>query len=351
MERQNFIQKINPKILAVVLLFFIVFIIMALLSLFKSPKTSNKNAPEVFPTPTLVPIQIPEGAQIPTPVIKTAPNVLINRLGDVTFGIINKTFPKKVKLYTFTPTAIETVNAQTIARSLLFATPGKQLSTNDGQAISFQEGPKSLIFYLGKGNIQYFSGAQVGVRTVGSEKDVIDSAQAFLKTFDSYAQNLSANPSLISYLVGSGNTRLVSRFEDADYYDVPFSQKINDLTLYVQLANPARAHVLVNKSKQITKATLNTPDILTAVKDVGIISIDDAKNKIIDNEGTIVSYGAGDQFETTLPVPDRTIFVSVELGYLNDNINYTLYPIYIFSGTAFTENQEEKIVVYLPALK
>jgi hypothetical protein len=74
----------------------------------------------------------------------------------------------------------------------------------------------------------------------------------------------------------------------------------------------------------------------------------EAKKKISQGEGIIALYGSGDF--SNLPPPEKTLFTNVVLAYFEDNINNTLYPVFVFEGLATTSSGELKIVVYLPAL-
>lgn len=321
-----------------------------LLGFISSKNKEGEQLKESIITPTTVPIRIPAKAQIPAPKIQIPTTVLVNRLGNVSFSLSNNPFPKKTNLYGITPFPISPSNAKIIAQALFFTNEGRLISTNNGNALVYQEGVKNLIFYLEAGNIQYSSSITFGARSALIQEEIIDIAQNYLKKFYPYSQNLTPDPSSTIYFAGTGDVSEVKKFEDADVYDIPFVRRVSNLPIFAQFGSHAQAHVWIDRSKQIQKLTLNTQDTLTTSQGREIISIDEAKNKIIKGEGTIVSYGSIGQYNA-LPVPDRTIFTTVDLGYLRDTSNRSLYPIFVFKGSAFANDREEPIVVYLPAFK
>lgn len=340
----------NPKVLLALFVFLVIPVVILLLSLLKIAKPQKPG--EALPTPTQIPLKIPEGEEIPTPIIQMPPNVLINMLRDVSFQFPDQSFPAHVKIYKAVPTPIDSFNAQKISESLLFKNaPAKRLTQTD-TVLSFKEAQRQLIISLKSGNIEYFNPESKISTEINSSQEAMIAAKDFIKVFSPYSETLDPNPSDISYYLSSaGDLRKLENFNETDILDIPFIQKVNGLTIYAQFGSGTRAHVWIHKEKGIIKVTLKTNEVLAAEGEDQVLSLNEAKNKIEEGAGTIVLYGE-DYHGKTLPPPIKTIFTTVKLAYFKDNLTNFLYPIFVFSGTAQTnDGGEEKIIVYLPAAK
>ncbi len=341
-------QKLSPKTLLIIGAFVVVFVFIVFLSLVLPGGGGDRISNSLTPTP--VSKTIPTGIIIPTPVIQVPPSININRLGTVTFGDLNGSFPTSASLYTFTPTQLSQTDVQKIAGIIGITTQGQSIQTEAGPALNYQDGNKNLTIYYALGSIQYFSGVSPTSRNVADQKDVIKIADNFTRSFTPYTDGLAVNESAIQYFIGAGDLKETNAFSSADVYVVPFVQKINDLTVYSQLGNAATASVWVTKSGEIQRLTFMIPSELTATQTRGIISLEEAKTKITNGEGVITSYGPPNSYGT-YATPERTNLTSVQLGYLTDMTNGILYPIYVFRGVANNSEQALPIIVYLPATK
>ncbi|HVZ67700.1 MAG TPA: hypothetical protein VG917_05585 [Patescibacteria group bacterium] len=341
------LKTLNPKILAIVLIFFVTFVLILFLSLFIGPK--NKNGGQVtLNTPTPAPIQIPEDELIPTPIIQNPVSALTNRLGLVSFSVINITLPKKMNVYGGSPTPIEKSTGTNIAQKLGITTQGKITSTTNGDALSFQDKGKNLIFYLSAGNTQFFNGNATTDKTTGQSLDILsNTARGFMNLFSPISDGLVLDNKNIAFMVGGGDVESVPTFEEATTLDVPFIATIDSYPLYSQFGSNAQGHVWIDKNGQVLRVTLNTKQTLTASKTVEIFTLEQAKKQIINGSGTIVKYG-GDE-DVNLPTPTSTLFTGVNVGYIKDDTSKIIYPIFVFEGVATTNNSTYPIVVYLPA--
>jgi len=338
----------SPKVLLILFLFLVVPVMVLLLSLLK-PAVPIRGARD-FLSPTPVPLKIPEGEEIPMPTIQTPPNLLINRLRDISFQIPDQSYPTRVKLYKTAPTPIDPQRAEEIADSLLFKNEPLKRVTQADTILSWTNEQGQLIFYLGTGNMEYFSSQSNTSLPLNSPQEAMVRAKDFLKTFSPYSKSLDPAPSDVSYYLSSpGDLKKVEDFNEGDTIDVPFVQKVNGLPIYAQFGSGARTHVWINKAGGIIKVSLKTQEALIAEGESQILSFDEAKRKIEEGEGTIVLYGEA-YHGNSLPPPTTTTFSSARLAYLKDASNF-LYPIFVFSGIATVEGAEEKIVVYLPAIK
>lgn len=347
MERLKSIIQ-NPKILLISFLFLIVPVMIILLALFKTTKRPEPR--KTFATPTPIQLEEPK-KEVPAPNIQTPPNLLINRLRDVSFQISGGSFPTQLKLYKTTPRPIESQKANSIAASLTFKKePEKRISQTD-TVLVWQDGLRQLIVHLETGTVEFFNPQSSSSLIINSPQEAMIKASDFLKTFNPYSESLSPDPQNISYYLSSpGDLKKTKNFEEADTFDIPFIQKVDNLPVYAQFGSSARAHAWVNKTGNIVRVSLRTQEIPLAEGTGQIISFDEAKKKIIEGEGTIVLYGEEYQGEP-LPPPIKTTFASALLAYLKDSLNNSLYPIFVFSGIALVNDTEIKIMAYLPALK
>lgn len=303
-----------------------------------------------FPTPTNSPGKIPETIEIPKPNIKTPPSIINgSTLGNITFSILNIFYPKKLAVFTSRHQTITQTQAEKIANNLSFNVPGKESTKKNGKVLSFIQEDKSLIFYLDIGNIQFSSDNTSTDRTVKSADEAIKIAKDFLNNFEPFNKTLAVDQKSIVYYKGGNEVVAVSSFNDADIYDIPFIESVNGITIYSQYGSAATAHVWVDRSGKVIKVTMNTPQQIIATRDENILSLNGAKTKILNGEQAVVKYG--DNVNQLLPIPKNTNFSTVNLGYLKDPTNNTLYPIFVFNGTSTTGSGDQEITVYLPAIE
>ncbi len=345
MEKKSLIEKVDIRVLMVIFLLVIVFIVILMLSfLLGRQEEITPNNPL---TPTPVAVQIPLDVEVPTPNIKAPQAAPINRLGDVIFNLSQKNFPSKTTLYTYSPAPISKINAEQIAKRLGIASQGKEFQSNIGAAISFQEGARYMTFYLDSGYLEYIGEVSSNTRNISDINQVLTLAQNIIGTTSPYSEGLTIDKQEVAYFIGSGDLESTNDFSSASIYDVPFYQLLNGLPVYLQFGGNARTHVWVTRSGEIQRITLNTSDNLTSKREEDILTETEARNKISDGAGIIVRYG--NNFNSPLPAPDRTVINSMELGYLKDSESKIIYPIFIFKGEAFIDGVPEPITVYLPA--
>lgn len=322
-----------------------------LLALTITKREARPQIPSSLPTPTPIPLEIPEEALIPTPRIQSPPNVLINRLRDITFSYGQVSIPRKIKLFKSEPTPVDPVSAKKIASELSFAGEGLTRNTQAGQAVFWQQGTRQIIFYLESGNVEYSSPQTLTPKKDSTLDELIRSSIDFLKIFSTFSEGLAPDPSRVSwFLSGPGELKVAENFEEADIIDIPFVQRVDGLSIFYQFGSNARGHVWINKSNQVLKVSLRSTDRLVGQREEDTLTIDEAERKIIEGQGIIVFYGSP-YHEETLPPPLKTDFSRAEVGYLKDNLNNLLYPVFVFEGNAFLEDREGKISVYLPALR
>ncbi|HVT00701.1 MAG TPA: hypothetical protein VHE53_00530 [Patescibacteria group bacterium] len=341
------IKTINPKILLIIFLFLITVILMAFLSLLIGPKRSNKTIPESL-TPTPVQEQIPEDAEIPTPIIQNPASVITNNLGQVSFSVLNLSIPKEMNIYSAEPAPIDQTTADSIAQKLGIETKGKITTTTNGDAMSFSDKSINLIFYLTSGNTQYFNSLASTNQTQGKNlNDLQNTSKNFMDLFSPLSDGLIIDEKNTSFITGSGDTESVPSFDQATIINIPFIQTVDGLPLYSQFGSNTQGSVSINKNGQILRVILNTKQILLAKKSIPTLTLDAAKKAVINGNAVIAKYGTDN--EVSLPNPQSTLFTKVSLGYLRDTTAKLLYPIFIFEGVATTGGQNYPITIYLTA--
>lgn len=339
----------NPKVIILIFLVILIPVITLLLSLLRpDDKITPKKS---YLTPTPIANKIPQDEIIPTPEIKLPPSVIINKLRDVSFQLPPREFPDKLKLFKTTNTQVETEKALEIARLLGFENEPQKRVTQTNTSLSWTENRGQLIFYLESGNIEYLNTDPKQDMVVENSEDAISIAKNALKLLSPYTESLQPDQPNISYYLSSrGDLTKVENFNRADTLEIPFRQNINGIPVFGQYASVAPTHVFIKKRGGLVRISHKNSETITAEGEKNLLSLAEAKERILKGEGTIVLYGQA-YHGSELPPPIQTVFNSVELAYFKDSENEFLYPIYVFSGTASVDNRGEKIVVYLPALR
>ncbi len=343
-----FLSKINPKILLGISSLLVLLLLIILFSFLVSLKSQPNN--EGGATPTLVSRQIPPDEIIPTPEIYNPPSVVINRYGDVSYGLIQSDFPKTIDIYVFSPANIKDSDIGVISSRLGFKNQPQSEETQSGKAITYNDSGKSVVFYLSAGNIQYVDIQPNNTRNIKSKKQLEELSSDFIQRIAPYAKGLEINTEEITYNIGEGDVTRVLNFDEATYFDIPYSQKINNLLVLNQFGSTAQAHIIIGQDGMVQKALLNVSDNLLATKKGKLITIQEAKQKVEKGEGVIAQLGEQNQLDQPT-VPQRTLIKNISLSYFKDFKNKTMYPIFVFSGTSTTEAGDLPITIYLPALQ
>lgn len=143
----------------------------------------------------------------------------------------------------------------------------------------------------------------------------------------------------------------VDFFRKIKDYDI-VTTKFNEGLIYMYVRNPERAEVYYNNPVAQTHIwEIDTQSNAT----YPIISINEAWNKIQQNEGVIVSVDPkdGNIFDSKKPLRVENIFIdNIYLAYYdNTKLQKYLQPIYVFEGKYTTAGTDGgAIAIYYPAL-
>ncbi len=336
------LKQLNPFILIIVFILFVIFILVSLLSILKFPV--NQNGKKIIASPS-APREIPQNETIPTPDLQPPASVSTNKYGEVSFIDTQSSFPDSLPIYKTSPTQVAPSTAAVAAKNLGFDGIANIQDTKQGKALFWQNDTESIIFYIEIGNIQYF-GPSKNTARINSPSDAAVAAQTFFLKLNPLGLKMTPDLNSSSYILSESVT---DSFEKATSIDVPFVQKINNLTIYSQFGNNSDAHIIITKDGLVDKAFINTPPTLNESRTQKILTLEAAKQAIANGYGTFVTYGTSD--DINLSIPDKTIISNISLGYFRDNKNNTLYPIYVFSGTSHAQGLTKNAVIYLPAAK
>jgi len=314
---------------------------------------SFKNPPSNPSIPT-TPIPLnssTSGSKIPIPEIKSSPLLQTSQLGTVTFSLSNVSFPASLTTYKVLSYGIDPAQAQNIAKSFSLNTPPQIIDNNLYVWVS-EDTTKSLSAYLDSGLLIYTNSLIPGqgdtsISIMRSDSDIKRVAENFLQKQTYLGKDLTIDK--ILYHKGEEISQPVKDISSATFFEVTLKRTINSIPIFYQYATSDSASVIISSLGIVRKFSY----VFLSYQPFDnrqLLPIEEAKQKIQNGEGTIVSYG--DNHGADVSSLLSTNINSVELAYLNDNTTGFLSPIFVFTGTANSPTSTNvPIVIYLPALR
>ena len=121
--------------------------------------------------------------------------------------------------------------------------------------------------------------------------------------------------------------------------------------MYQQFAKPTYISVWIDRLKTVKKLTFQNP-LLGDSREVSIIGLDEAKEKLTKGGGIISKFGPEEYgYEPTTSAQFITLN-QASLDYLDDRTSGFIHPVFVFKGVAIdTSGQQKDIVISLPAVK
>lgn len=286
------------------------------------------------------------------PQIKSPSNISTNDLGDVVFSFENPTLPRTAKIYSSsTRPLLESENEKIASRLSFIESPEIRQSTY-GNIQIFRDNGRTLSFYPNIGRVEYIntpSSQSASLTPAISELEL--KAKGALEDLAPYTSHLELDSSGITYYRLGGDLTQVNTLSDAEILSIPFIYSLAGLTIYGQYGESASADVWINKGGEILKITVRNANSIQNEQTVDLISIEDAKTKVLSGDGIITRLGEQYHAPTTITTISTVNLSGVSLAYLRDSSQEILSPILVFKGLAQTSVGEEEIILYLPAVK
>jgi hypothetical protein len=326
-------QPSKKTIVIIIIAFLLVALLIFIAIFLKKPKQTNTTTP---------PISI---NNVPTPNIETPEGITSQNLGKLSFSFKNQSTPKTGTLYSSKPQQLSQALISNFQNSLLPNSVSRKITTPQGDVIMNTDNSGSLIFYLYSGTVEYDSTSQASSGNLSSES-LQEGAINTLSRLSIPHQN---NPDILPYISEGGETSPANDFSSSNVIDFSFPEILDNQIVFQQLGSSAQTHVWLDKSGQLIKLTYRESYSYSPTAKTSLMSLDEAKNSLLQGKGEIVSYG--NDYHSLPEKPSETNISSFKMGLFNDFKNQLLYPVFVFEGTASNSKGSYPITIYLPAQK
>ena len=328
---------------------FLMFVLLVFTSFFIGISVDNQG---VFTTPTpILPRGYVPGSKIPTPAIKKAPSLQTNKLGAVTFLLPGVSFPADLTIYKIESSSIGQAQAQDIAKSFSINTAPQIINSSLYIWIS-ENKMKSLTAYLDSGlliytNAQTRAKEDFAIISIKSDDDIKRVANDFLQKQYYLGKDLVIDK--ILYHKGGELLPPATDISSATSFEVILKRVLNNVSLFYQYGTSSSVSVVIDTLGIVKKFSYVFLSY-QGLEKRQLLSIEEAKQKIQNGEGTIVSYG--DNQGVNIPPLLSTNINSVDIAYLGDRTTGFLVPIFVFTGISNSlTTANNPIVIYLPAMR
>lgn len=341
-------------IFLIIFLFCFLFIINLTISFF-SRQEKNVGSLPLFPTPT--PLQIRFPSIIPTPNFKE--KLFSQSLGKISFTLSSIQTPSEIHIFKIGSYEIKENQAISFAKTLGFKTnPTIVKNPQNYTIISWKEDLKILSIIIETGFIQYNNSfipakADLGsppITLLKTPDEAISIANKYLESHGLLPFGLSSEKADVLMYAGGSDLEETKNFSEASVIEIRFKRIINNLIVLGQNENTAHASVWIDKFKTIKKIEYQYPQLAANSAIYNIISLDEAKEKIMNNQGTIIRIGSEEN-----PVKKDVFsssFINVSFSYFDDRKDGFIQPVFVFKGlTQLASGKSEEVVVYVPATK
>lgn len=287
--------------------------------------------------------------QLPELRIQPAAGAEANELGEVIYNLQEPTLQPTIPVYTIIRESFSETFINAIVKSL--APNGTQSTEGTTQYPTrvWVSGEKRLTFRMASGIVEYSTGI-IPANDSLTQSELVALAANFLKNLNLNTSNqLDKGPRVNYFSSRAADLVEVDSIGEADMLDLSYAEEINGKKIYRQYGSDAQTHVWISKSGEILKLSYKKPLTYRASGKVATLPFDEAKNTM--GFAVTVALLGGAYHANTITAPSSTELKNVELGYIEDGTGKMLLPIYVFGGISKTQNEEEEIIVYLPAFK
>ncbi|MBI4029524.1 MAG: hypothetical protein HY376_04135 [Candidatus Blackburnbacteria bacterium] len=262
----------------------------------------------------------------------------------ITFNLTGTNLPTQVSLYQITPKSLVSVEAKTLAKNFGFPENPSNISTDSvlGDYYLWLSGSKSLSVRLSPLDINY-------VQDPSSSPPPADGTLPNEQTASNFIQNLLSTNDL-----SPQGTVLVVNGSRKTSEDNILELKLDPTVRQTKVVdnNPTTSLITAYLGKDgkvyslLYKAGFLDPQNPTSYP---AKTLEDIKGSLI-KEGKIVTIGQPTT-EPTLYVPTSVNIIRIDSALLfYPSQPNTLYPIYILTGTAKTNEGDQPVYLYTPAV-
>lgn len=345
----TFLAIIPKKILLLFCIGLILFFVL-IFSFIRTPGSQETTTvPDVVSTPAII---LPPDARKP---VKTA----------ITFQFGNPTFPRQANVYRVSSYGVDDNWAQTIARTFKFTNTPQSRTDGEGfKSLIWQseDGTEVLSITLDVGYVEYSkyqNPLQPGNDQTTTDpplpaETIIQIAQTFLESHKLYPPDVATSANNITYIISrGGEVEETDNKAQATTYRVGFSRTLERTLINQQFGTTTPISVWVERTGSVVKASYQYPLVLEdTARAFPLITLDEAKAKLIAGEGVIVNLEPGELSIKTVRDPQSIRLDKTSFRYFDDKRTGFIQPIFVFEGEATYEgNIREPVIMYLPALK
>ncbi|MDO8487150.1 MAG: hypothetical protein Q7S45_02580 [Candidatus Curtissbacteria bacterium] len=309
-------------------------------------QSSNKETPPVV---------------IPGPTIVLPPDVAKPKIANISFQFKDPSLPDKVNVYKVNYT-LDGKFANQVAATFSFQNQPETTNDAQGNTTMTWENPggsERLSITLENGLVQYTASPTHGkpdigqppLPTITSKEQAAILANSFLRNHNLLAPGLSPS-TVLPFISSEGKyINLVADLSKAKLFQVNFSATLGNNRIYYQFANDAPVSVWLDNFQSPTKVVYQYPIPLTEKPtQKPIITIDQAKSKLEQGEGTIVNFEPGIPDPKSTEAMQSATLTDAQLAYFDDSRSGFLQPILVFKGEAiYPKAGKLPITIYLPA--
>lgn len=329
------------KKLIILFIFAGLFSLILLLSIIPKSKfgTSNSN---IYPTKVPVVISQNSKSTLPKSEIQSPFDTTTGNLGKISFDIASPNLPTTGTLYNIAPSSIPTDVISRLKSVLLPDGVQKTLDTPNGEVIMITQNQKTLMVYSYSRTIVY----------TDTNPTPPNKLLPFVELSKNFINSLSlaiddSDPNITYYSTKTSDLTEVGNYNASDVVDVSFREAMNKFVVYRQFGSDSRTHVWITKNGGVTKLTYLYSPVYEPRTSISLPTLEEAENKILNHQGTVVSIG--DEYQQgEITDIERTSLKRVSFGYFSDTTNNALYPIFVFTGNAFSKGVFYPIIIYLP---
>lgn len=326
--------------------------ISALSSLFSKPTTSSDEPIPYIPIKRSVAFP----SRVPTPFL--IPQVFASSSAKIQFLISPVLLPKTLPAFGVSYQIPDEFTHQLATKLSFPLTPSITVDSREQNVLLYSSATNSsqLQVVPNQGYISLttepFFGKTDGQRYRAITKEEANTiARDYLSSIGLLTSGISIESNNSRYESGEQLTNDSQPNQEMDvnsnsYFAVPFTQKINKLTLFYQYGNTGTILVNVNIRGQITGFTYFYQEFSENSQPIPLLTFTQVKNKVLSGNFSVVSPSS-ENLPSELTQID---FTSLEIGYMSDKKTGFVTPIIILRGLGTDEdNNTYPIIAYLPA--
>ncbi|OGD83967.1 hypothetical protein A3J17_01890 [Candidatus Curtissbacteria bacterium RIFCSPLOWO2_02_FULL_40_11] len=269
--------------------------------------------------------------------------------------------PDQLATYQAIKRNIGLAEAQSLATKLLITPTSPRVveNTQDGTLFVWNQGNQTL--NLSQSNLRYTNGNIDENLLNLPETDIINIGQDFLRSLILLDPDLSLNTPKTAYLISTpvALPQSTNSFESANTIELHFEKKLDGISLVTNSPRSSYAILRITKGGEVTRLDAKLFESFNKKQAFRTKTLKEAISAVSARQGSIVEAvildenGQSLELFQNLPVDlDTVSLTKVSFGYfLPDTTDDLVQPIYVFEGNFVKDNQNGRVVIYVPSLK